>query len=83
MSQPESVFLRLSQNASAQYCLYHRPSFDGGLHQYNILEICHVMIMQQQYKDVSVIGNNNDFAFCIFRGTTQELLDNDAICFFV
>ena len=44
----------------------HRPSFDGGLHQCNILEICHVVIMQQQYKDVSVIRNNSDFAFCIF-----------------
>ena len=61
----------------------HRPSFGGELHQYNILQICHVMIMQQQYKDVSVIGNNSDFIFCIFRGTTQDLLDNDVICFFV
>ena len=40
----------------------NRPSFDWGLHQYNvnILKICHVMIMQQQYKDISVIGNNSD-----------------------
>ena len=56
----------------------HRPSFDGGLHQYNILEICHVKIMQQQYKDVSVIRNNSDFAFCIFHGTTQDLLDSSS-----
>ena len=58
----------------------HRPSFDGGLNQYNIIEICHVAILQQQYKDVSVIGNNSDFVFCIFRGTTQDVLDNASSC---
>ena len=58
----------------------NHPSFDGWFQLYNTTEICHLMIIQQQYKDGSVIDNNSDFVFCSFRGTTQDLFDNDVIC---